>query len=78
VILLGDEIFAKVGAYVLGNLLISLIAGALTFTFLTHPDAPPNVTINGRYRLSAGQVTARPLAVANGAGEIDGRLRMID
>jgi predicted PurR-regulated permease PerM len=30
-ILLGDEIFAKVGGYVLGNLLISLIAGALTF-----------------------------------------------
>jgi predicted PurR-regulated permease PerM len=33
-ILLGDEIFAKVGGYVLGNALISLIAGALTFTFL--------------------------------------------
>ncbi|HZS21953.1 MAG TPA: AI-2E family transporter [Pseudonocardiaceae bacterium] len=30
-ILLGDEIFAKVGGYVLGNLLISLIAGILTF-----------------------------------------------
>ncbi|MDQ3904370.1 MAG: AI-2E family transporter [Actinomycetota bacterium] len=30
-ILLGDEIFAKVGGYVLGNLLISLIAGVLTF-----------------------------------------------
>lgn len=34
-ILLGDEIFAKIGGYVLGNLLISLIAGALSFTFLT-------------------------------------------
>jgi predicted PurR-regulated permease PerM len=33
-ILLGDVIFAKVGGYVLGNLLISLIAGTLTFTFL--------------------------------------------
>ncbi len=33
-ILLGDEIFAKVGGYVLGNLLISLITAALTFTFL--------------------------------------------
>ena len=33
-ILIGDEIFAKVGGYVLGNLVISLIAGALTFTFL--------------------------------------------
>jgi predicted PurR-regulated permease PerM len=30
-ILLGDEVFAKVGGYVLGNLLISLIAGVLTF-----------------------------------------------
>lgn len=33
-ILLGDEIFAKVGGYVLGNLLISLITGVLTFSFL--------------------------------------------
>ncbi|MGH3686900.1 MAG: AI-2E family transporter [Pseudonocardiaceae bacterium] len=33
-ILLGDEILAKVGSYVLGNLLISLIAGILTFIFL--------------------------------------------
>jgi predicted PurR-regulated permease PerM len=33
-ILLGDEIFAKVGGYVLGNLLISLVAGILTFIFL--------------------------------------------
>jgi hypothetical protein len=36
------------------------------------------VTINGRYRLIVGQVTARPLIVANSASEIDGRLRMID
>jgi predicted PurR-regulated permease PerM len=34
VILLGDEIFAKVGGYVLGNLLISVIAGLLTFIWL--------------------------------------------
>jgi predicted PurR-regulated permease PerM len=39
-ILLGDEIFAKVGGYVLGNLLISLIAGVLTFTFLVIVGAP--------------------------------------
>ncbi|MGH3779300.1 MAG: AI-2E family transporter, partial [Pseudonocardiaceae bacterium] len=39
-ILLGDEIFAKVGGYVLGNLLISLIAGALVFTFLTIMGVP--------------------------------------
>lgn len=34
VILIGDEIFAKVGAYVLGNALISLIAGSVTFGWL--------------------------------------------
>jgi predicted PurR-regulated permease PerM len=34
-ILLGDDIFAKVGAYVLGNLVISLIAGVLTYAALT-------------------------------------------
>jgi predicted PurR-regulated permease PerM len=39
-ILLGDEIFAKVGSYVLGNLLISLIAGTLTVTFLTILGVP--------------------------------------
>jgi predicted PurR-regulated permease PerM len=39
-ILLGDEIFAKVGGYVLGNLLISLIAGVLTFTFLVIVGVP--------------------------------------
>jgi predicted PurR-regulated permease PerM len=33
-ILLGDEIVAKVGGYVLGNLLISVIAGALTYGWL--------------------------------------------
>jgi predicted PurR-regulated permease PerM len=33
-VLIGDQIFAKVGSYVLGNLLISLIAGALTFIWL--------------------------------------------
>ena len=31
-ILIGDEVFAKVGAYVLGNVLISVIAGAATFS----------------------------------------------
>jgi predicted PurR-regulated permease PerM len=39
-ILLGDEIFAKVGGYVLGNLLISLIAGVLTFAFLMIVGVP--------------------------------------
>ncbi|MFJ4657066.1 AI-2E family transporter [Nocardia sp. NPDC088792] len=34
-ILIGDAIFAKVGGYVLGNLLISLVTGALTFVWLT-------------------------------------------
>lgn len=33
-ILLGDAIFTKVGGYVLGNLLISLITGVLTFIWL--------------------------------------------
>lgn len=33
-ILIGDEIFAKVGVYVLGNLATSLIAGALTTVWL--------------------------------------------
>lgn len=39
-ILLGDEIFAKVGGYVLGNLLTSLIAGTLTTTFLAIAGVP--------------------------------------
>ncbi|HEX6405063.1 MAG TPA: AI-2E family transporter [Pseudonocardiaceae bacterium] len=39
-ILLGDEIFAKVGGYVLGNALISLIAGVLTFAFLVIMGVP--------------------------------------
>lgn len=39
-ILLGDEIFAKVGGYVLGNLLTSLIAGTLTTTFLAIARVP--------------------------------------
>jgi len=34
-ILIGDEILAKVGGYVLGNLLISLITAVLTFVWLT-------------------------------------------
>ncbi|MGW5382642.1 AI-2E family transporter [Nocardia sp. NPDC003963] len=39
-ILLGDEIFAKVGAYVAGNILISVIAGAATFLWLTAFSVP--------------------------------------
>lgn len=40
VILIGDEIFAKVGAYVLGNVVISVIAAAATFVWLTAFGAP--------------------------------------
>ncbi|HXT46200.1 MAG TPA: AI-2E family transporter [Pseudonocardiaceae bacterium] len=43
---LGDEIFAKVGAYVLGNLLISLIAGALTFVFLAIFKVPYSLLLS--------------------------------
>jgi predicted PurR-regulated permease PerM len=39
-ILLGDEILAKVGSYVLGNLLTSLIAGSLTWIFLVIVGVP--------------------------------------
>jgi predicted PurR-regulated permease PerM len=39
-ILIGDEVFAKVGAYVLGNVLISVIAGAATFLWLMAFDVP--------------------------------------
>ncbi|MGW0159441.1 AI-2E family transporter [Mycobacterium sp. NPDC003323] len=40
VILIGDEVFAKVGAYVLGNVLISVLAGAATLIWLTAFDVP--------------------------------------
>ncbi len=39
-ILIGDEIFAKVGAYILGNLLISLITGVATIIWLLAFDVP--------------------------------------
>lgn len=39
-ILIGDEVFAKVGAYLLGNLIISLIAGAATLVWLYAFDVP--------------------------------------
>lgn len=39
-ILLGDEIFAKVGSYVLGNVIISVIAGAATFVWLVAFSVP--------------------------------------
>jgi predicted PurR-regulated permease PerM len=45
-ILLGDEIFVKIGGYVLGNLLISLIAGVLTFTFLVIVGAPYSLLLS--------------------------------
>lgn len=40
VILLGDEIFAKVGSYVLGNVVISIIAGVATFLWLLAFSVP--------------------------------------
>lgn len=40
VILLGDEILAKVGAYVLGNVVTSIIAGAATFVWCVIFDVP--------------------------------------
>jgi predicted PurR-regulated permease PerM len=39
-ILIGDEVFAKVGAYVLGNVLISVIAGTATFIWLAAFNVP--------------------------------------
>lgn len=39
-ILIGDEVFAKVGAYLLGNLVISLIAGAATLVWLSAFNVP--------------------------------------
>ena len=39
-ILLGDEVLAKVGAYVLGNLATSIIAGAATFVWCLIFDLP--------------------------------------
>lgn len=39
-ILIGDVVFAKVGAYVLGNVLISLLLGAATLIWLTAFDVP--------------------------------------
>ncbi|MET0865289.1 MAG: AI-2E family transporter, partial [Nakamurella sp.] len=39
-ILIGDDILAKVGGYVLGNLVISVIAGVLTFIWLISFGVP--------------------------------------
>ncbi|MEV6136270.1 AI-2E family transporter [Nocardia sp. NPDC051990] len=39
-ILIGDEIFVKVGGYILGNLVISLITAVLTFIWLLIFDVP--------------------------------------
>jgi predicted PurR-regulated permease PerM len=39
-ILIGDEVFAKVGAYVLGNVLISMVIGAVTFIWLIAVGVP--------------------------------------
>jgi predicted PurR-regulated permease PerM len=40
VILLGDEVYAKVGAYVFGNVVISAVAGAATFIWLVIFQVP--------------------------------------
>ncbi len=45
-ILLGDDMFAKVGAYVLGNILTSLIAGAGTFVWLLAFHVPYPVLLS--------------------------------
>jgi predicted PurR-regulated permease PerM len=45
-ILLGDEMFGKVGGYVLGNLLTSLIAGAGTFVWLVIWHVPYSVLLS--------------------------------
>ncbi|SMD25908.1 AI-2E family transporter [Kibdelosporangium aridum] len=39
-ILIGDEIFAKVGAYLLGNVILSVIAGAATFAWAVTMGIP--------------------------------------
>ncbi|MRH90707.1 AI-2E family transporter [Nocardia sp. SYP-A9097] len=39
-ILIGDEIFVKVGGYILGNLVISLITAVLTFVWLSIFEVP--------------------------------------
>jgi predicted PurR-regulated permease PerM len=39
-ILIGDQVFAKVGAYVFGNIVISAIAGVATFVWLVIFDVP--------------------------------------
>jgi len=39
-ILIGDEIASRVGGYVLGNLVVSLIAGTLTFIWLLIVGVP--------------------------------------
>jgi predicted PurR-regulated permease PerM len=45
-IMLGDEMFAKVGGYVLGNVLTSLIAGAGTFLWLITWGVPYPVLLS--------------------------------
>ncbi|RIJ78269.1 AI-2E family transporter [Nakamurella silvestris] len=39
-ILIGDEILSKVGSYVLGNLIVSAVAGGLTYVWLIVFDVP--------------------------------------
>jgi predicted PurR-regulated permease PerM len=45
-ILLGDEVFSKVGGFVLGNLLTSLVAGAGTFLWLIAWNVPYPVLLS--------------------------------
>jgi predicted PurR-regulated permease PerM len=45
-ILVGDEVFAKIGGYVLGNLITSLIAGVGTFIWLTAWHVPYPVLLS--------------------------------
>jgi predicted PurR-regulated permease PerM len=45
-ILIGDQMFAKIGGYVLGNVTISLIAGAVTFVWLLAFGVPYAVLLS--------------------------------
>lgn len=66
VILLGDEIFAKVGAYVLGNVLVSVIAGLLTYVWLLIFHVPDPLLLG----LSVAVLDLIPVVGSTAAGVI--------
>ncbi|MEV6830075.1 AI-2E family transporter [Amycolatopsis sp. NPDC051102] len=45
VILIGDAVFRKVGSYLVGNVVVSLIAGALTFAWLSAFGVPYSLVL---------------------------------